>query len=157
MVEITLKVNGEKHRITVMPYETLCDVLRNRLGHTEVKNGCNKGECGACTVLVDGKLVCSCLTLAVRANGKEITTVKGLSADGELHPLQKSFIEHGAIQCGYCTPGMLLAAKALLDRNPGPNEAEVRAAISGNICRCTGYQQIVEAIMAASEEISKQK
>ncbi|RLC69834.1 MAG: (2Fe-2S)-binding protein [Chloroflexi bacterium] len=157
MVEITLKVNGEKHRITVMPYETLCDVLRNRLGHTEVKNGCNKGECGACTVLVDGKLVCSCLTLAVRANGKEITTVKGLSADGELHPLQKSFIEHGAIQCGYCTPGMLLAAKALLDRNPRPNEAEVRAAISGNICRCTGYQQIVEAIMAASEEISKQK
>ena len=152
MVNVTLNVNGQKCEVTVAPYETLCGVLRNKLGFTEVKKGCGEGECGACTVLVDGKPVCSCLMLAVQANGREITTVRGLSADGELHPLQKRFIEHGAIQCGYCTPGMLLVAKALLDKNPNPSEEEVRVAISGNICRCTGYQQIVEAIMATAAE-----
>jgi len=152
MVSIMLNVNGEEYDITVAPYYTLCDVLRDRLGFTEVKKGCGSGECGACTVLVDGKAVNSCLTLAVRANGRQITTVKGLSKDGKLHPLQKKFIEHGAIQCGYCTPGMILAAKALLDSHPHPSEQEVRMAISGNLCRCTGYQQIVEAIMAAAAE-----
>ena len=155
MVNVTLNVNGQKCEVTVAPYETLCDVLRNKLGFTEVKNGCNSGECGACTVLVEGKPVCSCLMLAVQANGREITTVRGLSTDGKLHPLQIKFIEYGAIQCGYCTPGMLLAAKALLDSNPRPSEEEVRMAISGNICRCTGYQQIVEAIIAAAAEMNK--
>ena len=150
MVNATLKVNGKGCDVVVAPYETLCDVLRNKLGFTEVKKGCGEGECGACTVLVDGKPVCSCLMLAVQANGREITTVRSLSTDGKLHPLQIKFIEHGAIQCGYCTSGMLLAAKALLDSNPRPSEEEVRMAISGNICRCTGYQQIVEAIIAAA-------
>ncbi|MBA7659410.1 Nicotinate dehydrogenase small FeS subunit [subsurface metagenome] len=150
MVNVTLNVNDQKCEVTVALYETLCDVLRNKLGFTEVKKGCGEGECGACTVLVEGKLVCSCLMLAVQANGREITTVRSLSTDGKLHPLQIKFIEHGAIQCGYCTSGMLLAGKALLDSNPRPSEEEVRMAISGNICRCTGYQQIVEAIIAAA-------
>jgi len=150
MISITLNVNDNEYEVMVAPYQTLCDVLRDKLGFTEVKNSCYSGECGACTVLVDGKAVCSCLMLAAQADGRKIITVRGLSTDGELHPLQKKFIEHGAVQCGYCTPGMLLAAKALLDSNPQPSEEEVRMAISGNICRCTGYQQIVEAIMAAA-------
>jgi carbon-monoxide dehydrogenase small subunit len=152
MLDITLNVNDKEYEVTVAPYHTLCDVLRDRLGFTEVKNSCGSGECGACTVLVDGKAVSSCLMLAAQANGRKIVTIRGLSTDGELHPLQKKFIEHGAVQCGYCTPGMILAAKALLDSNPQPSEEEVRMAISGNICRCTGYQQIVEAIMAAAGE-----
>lgn len=152
MLDITLNVNDKEYEVTVAPYHTLCDVLRDRLGFTEVKNSCGSGECGACTVLVDGKAVSSCLMLAAQANGRKIVTIRGLSTDGELHPLQKKFIEHGAVQCGYCTPGMILAAKALLDSNPRPSEEEVRMAISGNICRCTGYQQIVEAIMAAAGE-----
>jgi len=152
IINIMLNVNGEERQVAVAPYETLCDVLRDKLGCTEVKSSCNSGECGACTVLIDGNPVCSCVKLAVQADGKEITTVRGLSEDGELHPLQEKFIELGAIQCGYCTPGMLLTAKVLLDSNPNPTEEEVRAAISGNICRCTGYQQIVEAIMAVAAE-----
>ena len=150
MISITLNVNDNEYEVMVAPYQTLCDVLRDKLGFTEVKNSCYSGECGACTVLIDGKAVCSCLMLVAQADGRKITTVRGLSTDDELHPLQKKFIEHGAVQCGYCTPGMLLAAKALLDSNPQPSEEEVRMAISGNICRCTGYQQIVEAIMAAA-------
>ncbi len=152
MHNITLRVNGEPYEVTVAPYHTLSDVLRDKLRLAEVKTSCKNGECGACTVLVDGKAVCSCLMLAVQASGREITTIKGLSTDDELHPLQKKFIEHGAIQCGFCTPGMILAAKALLDNNPHPSEKEVRVAISGNICRCTGYQQIVEAILATADE-----
>lgn len=152
MISITLNVNGEDYEVTVAPYHTLCDVLRDKLGFTEVKKGCGTGECGTCTILVDGKTINSCLMLAVKADGKQITTVKGLSTDGKLHPLQEKFIEHGAIQCGYCTPGMILAAKALLDNDPHPSEEEVRVAISGNLCRCSGYQQIVEAIMAAAAE-----
>jgi carbon-monoxide dehydrogenase small subunit len=152
MITIKIDVNGEAYKVAVAPYHTLCDVLRDRLGFTEVKKGCGSGECGACTVLVDGKAVNSCLMLAVKANGRQITTIKGLSKDGKLHPLQEEFIKHGAIQCGYCTPGMIMAAKALLDSNPHPSEQEVREAISGNLCRCTGYQQIVEAIMAAAAE-----
>jgi carbon-monoxide dehydrogenase small subunit len=150
MISVTLTVNGEEYKVTLAPYHTLCDVLRDKLGFTEVKKGCGKGECGACTVLVDGKAVNSCLMLAAKADGKQITTIKGLSKDDKLHPLQEKFIEYGAIQCGYCTPGMIIAAKALLDSNPQPSEQEVREAISGNLCRCTGYQQIVEAIMAAA-------
>ena len=152
MISITLNINGNEYKVEVAPYHSLCDVLRDRLGFTDVKNSCNQGECGACTVLVDGKLVSSCLMLAVQAEGKKIVTIRGLSKDGELHPLQQKFIEYGAVQCGYCTPGMILAAKALLDENPNPSEDEVRVAISGNICRCTGYQQIVEAIMAAAAD-----
>jgi len=152
MISITLNVNGNEYKVEVAPYHSLCDVLRDKLGFTDVKNSCNQGECGACTVLVDGKPVSSCLMLAVQAEGKKIVTIRELSKDGELHPLQKKFIEYGAVQCGYCTPGMILAAKALLDENPNPSEDEVRIAISGNICRCTGYQQIVEAIMATAAE-----
>ena len=153
MYKITLNVNGEKHELDVTPYVSLADVLRNKLGCTEVKESCGSGECGACTVLIDGTPVVSCLTLAVKADGRQITTVKGVTQDGELHPIQKKFIEHGAVQCGYCTPGMVLMAKVLLEKNPHPTEEEVREAISGNLCRCTGYQQIVEAIMAAAAEM----
>jgi len=152
MINVRLNVNDEEYEVTVAPYHTLRDVLRDKLGFTEVKNSCGSGECGACTVLVDGKLVASCLMVAAQANGRKITTIRGISTNGELHPLQEKFIEHGAVQCGYCTPGMILAAKALLDSNPRPSEEEVRIAISGNICRCTGYQQIVEAIMATAAE-----
>ncbi len=152
MTTITLNVNGVEHEVEVAPHHTLLEVLRDKLGCTEVKNSCNQGECGACTVLVNGKPVSSCLTLAMQADGRKIITARGLAKDGKLHPLQEKFIEYGAVQCGYCTPGMLLAAKALLDENPHPSEEEVRMAISGNICRCTGYQQIVEAIMAAAAE-----
>jgi len=151
MVNIVLNVNGENYEVEVAPYHTLLYVLREELGFTEVKSSCEGGECGACTVLVDGKTVVSCLMPAVQADGKKITTIKGISSDGELHPIQKKFIKHDAVQCGYCTPGMVLSAKALLDNNPNPSEEDVRTAISGNICRCTGYQQIVEAIMAAAE------
>jgi len=155
MFDITLKVNGEEYEISVAPKETLLDVLRVRLDLLDVKCSCNEGECGACTVLLNGKAICSCLMLAVQAEGKAITTIKGIAKFGELHPLQKNFIEHGAIQCGYCTPGMILSAKNLLDENPKPNEEEVREAISGNLCRCTGYQQIVEAIMATGVKVQK--
>jgi carbon-monoxide dehydrogenase small subunit len=128
----------------------LVEVLRERLDRREVKVSCCEGECGACTVLLDGRPVNACMVLAVLANGSEITTIRGLATAEELHPLQESFIEHGAVQCGYCSPGMILSAKALLDRSPDPSEAEVKRAISGNICRCTGYQQIVEAILAVA-------
>lgn len=152
MKNIILNVNGEEYEVSVAPYDTLVGVLRDKLGFTEVKRGCDSGGCGTCTVLVNGQPVYSCLMLAVQAEGKAITTVKGISTNGELHPLQKNFIKHGAIQCGFCTPGMILTAKALLDKNPRPSEEEVREAISGNLCRCTGYQQIVEAILATAAE-----
>ena len=152
MIDIALNVNGEDYQTEVAPYQTLRDVLREKLNFTDVKNGCSEGECGSCTVLIDGNPITSCLVLAAQAQGKKITTARGLAPDGKLHPLQEKFIEYGAIQCGYCTPGMLLSAKALLDSNPNPSKDEVRRAISGNICRCTGYQQIVEAIMAAAAE-----
>lgn len=152
-MDIILNVNGEDHQVEVQAHETLLDVLRNKLGFTEVKNGCEKGECGSCTVLLEGKAVVSCLMLAVKVDRKRITTVKGLARNGGLHVLQKKFIEHDAIQCGYCTPGMLLSAKALLDSNQNPTEEQVRRGLAGNICRCTGYQQIVEAVLAASEEL----
>jgi len=155
MINIKLNVNNEDYQVEVAPYHTLRDVLRDKLGFTDVKNGCNEGECGSCAVLVDGKPVTSCLMLAAQAQGKRITTARGLATDGKLHPLQEKFIDCGAVQCGYCTPGMLLVAKALLDKNPNPTEEEVREAISGNICRCTGYQQIVEAIMATAAEMNK--
>ncbi|MCJ7596248.1 MAG: (2Fe-2S)-binding protein [Desulfobacterales bacterium] len=145
---IELRINGEVREVVVEPRTTLLHALREDLGLTGTKEGCNEGDCGACTVLANGRPVCSCLTLAIEAQGKEIITIEGLDQDGRLHPLQQAFLDHFAVQCGFCTPGMLLSAKALLDRKPQPTEEEVREAISGNLCRCTGYVKIVEAILA---------
>lgn len=144
---VQLKINGESFELAVEPQRTLLEVLREDLGLTGTKSGCDTGECGACTVILDGKAVLSCMTLAVEVQGKGILTIEGISRDGELHPIQRSFVEHGAIQCGYCTPGMILSAKVLLDQVPEPTEAEVRRAIEGNLCRCTGYNKIIEAIV----------
>lgn len=148
---IQLRVNGELHEVIVEPWRTLLEVIRDDIGLTGAKEACSTGECGACTVLLDGKPVNSCLLLAVEARGKDVLTIEGLSQGTRLHPLQDAFIRHGAIQCGFCTPGMLLSAKALLDNNPQPNEKEVREAIAGNLCRCTGYNKIVEAILEAAQ------
>ncbi|WP_309493169.1 (2Fe-2S)-binding protein [Candidatus Hecatella orcuttiae] len=148
---IKLNVNGEDYEVAVKPHWTLLHVLRNELNLTGTKYGCGTGECGACTVLMDGKAVKSCVLLAAQAEGRRIITIEGLAKGPDLHPLQKAFIEEGAIQCGYCTPGMILAAKALLDENPDPTEQEVREAISGNLCRCTGYVKPVKAILAAAK------
>ena len=150
--EIKLKVNGAPYEVFVEPWKTLLDVLREEIGLMGVKSGCEEGECGACTVLVDGKAVNSCLMLAPQAQGKEIITIEGLEGEEGLHPLQQAFVEHFAVQCGFCTPGMILSAKALLDKNPHPTEEEVRVALSGNLCRCTGYVKIVEAVLAASKK-----
>jgi carbon-monoxide dehydrogenase small subunit len=149
--KITLQVNGEAYELLTFPHRTLLEVLRDDLHLTGTKQSCSEGACGTCTTLLDGLPVRSCLLLAVEAQGREITTIEGLSSDGKLHPVQEAFVEHYAIQCGFCTPGMILTAKALLDKNPHPTEEEIRRAISGNICRCTGYAKIVEAIKAASE------
>ena len=150
--QIEIKLNGEWRKAEVTVRETLLDVLRNKLGAKEVKNGCGKGDCGTCAVILDGKAVNSCLTLALQANGKEITTLKGIGTEEKPHPLQKSFVEHGAIQCGFCTPGMIVSAKTLLDQNPKPGREEIREAISGNLCRCTGYKKIVDAIQETALE-----
>jgi carbon-monoxide dehydrogenase small subunit len=147
---LTMTLNGEELTVEVKPSTLLVEVLRDQLELTGTKVACGEGECGACTVLLDGKPVNSCLVPALKAQGREVLTVEGLAPLGELHPLQKAFVEHGAVQCGYCTPGMLMSAKALLDHNPSPTEDEVRLAISGNLCRCTGYAKIVEAILDAS-------
>jgi len=148
---ITLKVNKEVHEVLVEPRKTLLDVIRDDLGLTGAKKACDLGNCGSCTILMDGKPVVSCLILAVDAQGKEILTIEGL-ADGEnLHPIQQAFIDHNAFQCGYCTAGMILTAKALLNRNPSPTKDEIREALSGNLCRCTGYDQIIEAIQAVAQ------
>ena len=149
---IELKVNGESYDVAVNPNRTLLEVLREELGLTGTKEGCDAGDCGTCTVLLDGKPVPSCLVLAVEAQGKDILTIEGLANGPELHPIQKAFVDHGATQCGFCSPGMILTGKALLDRNPNPSEAEVRKAISGNLCRCTGYVKIIEAIMIAAAQ-----
>ena len=149
--EIELKVNGELVKVQVEPRRTLLEVLRENLGLTGTKEACNKGDCGACTVLIDGKPVLSCLSLAIEAQGKDILTIEGLAKGYELHPIQQAFVDYGAIQCGFCTPGMIMSAKALLDKNPNPTEGEIRDGISGNICRCTGYLKIVEAIQEAAK------
>ena len=148
---IQLRINGKAYQVDAEPTRTLLQTIREDLGLTGTKCGCERGECGACTVLVEGLAVNSCLVPVIEAEGKEIYTIEGLALKGRLHPLQESFIEIGAIQCGFCTPGMIMTAKALLDRNPGPTEEEVRREIAGNFCRCTGYEKIVEAILAASE------
>ena len=155
LVEIILNVNKINYKVFIEPQRTLVEVLRDTLGLTGTKKSCSEGECGACTVHMDGRPAASCLVLALDAQGKEITTIEGLSEGEKLHPIQEAFVKHAAIQCGFCTPGMVMSAKALLDENPKPTATEVRKAISGNLCRCTGYQQIVDAILAASQAMPK--
>ena len=156
MYPLTMTLNGKSVTVEVEPFEILVDVLRDKLGLTGTKIGCNEGECGACTVIMDGQAVLSCLLPAMKAQGREVVTVEGLSHDDELHPLQQAFIEKGAVQCGYCTPGMIMSAKALLDENHQPSTEEIEEAMAGNLCRCTGYLQITEAIEAAMESRSTQ-
>lgn len=146
--EINLTVNGVLYQVTIKPTESLLQVIRDRLGLTGTKNSCNVGECGACTVLVDGVPIRSCLMLAMTARNKQITTIEGLAKGGKLHPIQHAFVKHGALQCGFCTPGMIMSAHALLNKNPNPTVDEIKQVIAGNLCRCTGYTKIVEAIHA---------
>jgi len=150
--QLQINLNGQDATVEIQVSDTLAHVLRERLGLTGTKIGCEEGECGACTVLVDGKAVDSCIYPAMKAAGRRVLTVEGLAHNDELHPLQRAFLEHGAVQCGYCTPGVLLSGVALLEQNPHPSEAEVRRAISGNLCRCTGYTKIVEAIKDVSRD-----
>jgi carbon-monoxide dehydrogenase small subunit len=148
---IELRINNDSYDLAVEPQRTLLEVLREDLGLTGAKEACGTGECGACTVLIDGKPILSCLTLAIEVQGKEIITIEGLTGGGDLHPLQKAFIQCGAIQCGYCTSGMILNAKSILDENPKPSREEILKGLEGNLCRCTGYNKIVEAVMEASK------
>jgi carbon-monoxide dehydrogenase small subunit len=148
---VRLRVNGDEMPVGVADRETLLEVLRNRLGLTGTKQGCDLGDCGSCTVLLDGKPAPACLVLAADAEGREITTIEGLASGEGLHPVQRAFHEVGAVQCGFCTPGMILTAKALLDENPRPSRDEIRRALSGNLCRCTGYRKIVEAVESAAQ------
>ena len=153
-ISLRFKVNGEEVQGEFPTHFTLLRALRD-LGFTEVKNGCEKGDCGCCTVFLGGRPVNACLVLAAQANGREVTTIRGLGAPNRPHPLQENFIKYGAIQCGFCTPGMILSAQALLNKNPSPTRAEIREGISGNLCRCTGYENIVEAIEATAKELPK--
>lgn len=153
--EITTTINGRAYSLSISPNQTLLELLRDELGLTGTKCGCEIGECGACTVLLDGEAINACLVLAPQVDGQNIVTVEGLMKDGKLDPLQESFMDHDAVHCGFCTPGMLLSAKALLDANLHPDETEIRTAISGNLCRCTGYVQVVDAIRALTTEATK--
>lgn len=152
-IHVTATVNGDPVEFLADPRETLLDCLRDHLGMTGSKEGCGTGDCGACSVQLDGVLVCSCLVLGVEAEGRSIDTIEGMAAGGDLHPLQRKFIEHAALQCGFCTPGILVAARALLDQNPDPTEQEVRYWLAGNLCRCTGYDKIIRAVMDAAAEL----
>ena len=154
---IELKVNEQVYDLEIAPWRTLLEVIRDRLELIGTKESCSDGHCGACAVLMDNKAVNSCLILAIEAQGKDIRTIEGLAKDGKLHPIQEAFMEHGAIQCGFCTPGMVMATKALLDENPNPSEEEVKKAIAGHLCRCTGYFQVIEAIKAAAEKLAVEK
>ena len=150
---VTATINGEATEFLCEPQQTLLDALRDILNLTGSKEGCGSGDCGACSVIVDGRLVCSCLMLGVEAQGHKIETIESLAVNGQLHPLQQKFLEHAALQCGFCTPGFLVAAKALLDRNPNPDETEIRYWLAGNLCRCTGYDKIVRAVQDAAAEM----
>ncbi len=154
---ISLTINGKACKISSSPNETLLDLMRQRLGLVGTKEGCDTGDCGACTVLVNGKAVNSCLVLAVETNGASVTTVEGMSSDGQLHPLQQAFIDHGALQCGFCTPGMIMAGKSLLEEEPNPTEEDIRLAIAGNLCRCADYVSIMKAISAAGKTLRGRK
>ncbi len=150
---ISAEVNGEPVEFIAGPTQTLLDALRDELGLTGSKEGCSSGDCGACSVILDGRLVCSCLVLAPEAQGRSVQTIEGLAAGGVMHPLQQQFLEHAALQCGFCTPGLLVAAKALLDRNPDPTETEIRFGLAGNLCRCTGYDKVVRAVQDAAAQM----
>ena len=152
-MHVTAKINGDETEFLCDPRETLLDVLRDRLNLTGTKEGCGTGDCGACTVTIDDRLVCSCLILGVEASGKSIETIEGMAKGDTLHPLQKKFVEHAALQCGICTPGILVAAKNLLEKNPDPNEEQVRYWLAGNLCRCTGYDKIIRAVLDAAKEM----
>ena len=152
-IHVSAEVNGDKVEFLGVPRETLLDVLRDRLNLTGTKEGCGTGDCGACTVTIDDRLVCSCLMLGAEANGKSIETIEGMAQGDELHPLQRKFVEHAALQCGICTPGILVAAKNLLEKNPNPSEEQVRYWLAGNLCRCTGYDKIIRAVLDAAKEM----
>ena len=154
---ISAIVNGDPVEFLVEPATTLLDALRDELGLTGSKEGCGTGDCGACSVTLDGRLVCSCLVLAVEAQGRRITTIEGMADGGTLHPLQQKFLEHAALQCGFCTPGLLVAAKALLDVNPDPTEVEARYWLAGNLCRCTGYDKVIRAVMDAAADLRQER
>ena len=156
-VAVSTTVNGDPAEFLCTPGESLLDALRWQLGLTGTKEGCGSGDCGACTVMLDGKMVCSCLVLAVEAEGRSVSTVEGVAEAGALHPVQRQFLEHGALQCGFCTPGFIVAAKALLEVNPDPDESEIRYWLAGNLCRCTGYDKIVRAVSAAAAEMRQER
>ncbi len=153
MDQINISVNGKECELQIKPWATLLDVIREDLGLTGTKEGCGMGECGACTVIMDGQIVNACLILAVEANGKTITTIEGLSNGEDLHPIQQAFVEIGGLQCGFCTPGMVLSTKALLDRNQDPTDDEIRKGLEGNFCRCTGYTKIIESVKDAARKL----
>ena len=151
---LTLDINGRTHRVAVRPYDVLLDVIREDLNLTGTKRGCDMGTCGCCTVMIDGRPILSCLTLAAQAENRKITTIEGIRQNGRLHPLQTAFADFGGSQCGFCTPGIIMAAKAMLDRNPDPSDSEIREGISGNLCRCTGWVKIIEAVKDAAEKVA---
>src|SRR2546426_9731399 len=154
---VTTTINGEPMEFLCEAQQTLLDVLRDDLGLTGAKEGCGSGDCGACSVILDGELVCACLVLAPEAQGRRIETIEGLASGGELHPLQRKFLEHAALQCGFCTPGLLIAAKALLDANPDPTETEARYWLAGNLCRCAGYDKVIRAVMDAAADLRQER
>jgi aerobic carbon-monoxide dehydrogenase small subunit len=154
---LTLTINGQRHEVLTEPHRTLLDVLRADLGLTGTKENCLEAECGVCTVLLDGRTVNACILLAAQCQGREVLTIEGLGREGQLHPLQLAFIDHGSVQCGYCIPAMILSAKAYLDEHPAPSEGQVREALAGNLCRCTGYQKIVDAVLAAARELADRR
>lgn len=156
-LHVTATVNGDAREFLCNPADTLLDVLRDELDMTGTKEGCASGDCGACTVVMDGEMVCSCLVLAAEAEGRSVGTIEGVAEGSELHPVQRKFLELGALQCGFCTPGFIVAAKALLDRNPSPSETEVRYWLAGNLCRCTGYDKIIRAVMDAAAELRQER
>ena len=153
-VHVTTQINSESHEYLCEPQESLLQTLRDTLGMTGTKEGCATGDCGACSILLDGRLVCACLVLAVEAQGKQVTTIEGISGEAGLHVLQQKFLEHAALQCGVCTPGFIVAAKALLDQNPEPSETEIRYWLAGNLCRCTGYDKIIRAVQDAATTLA---
>lgn len=156
-IVVNAQINGDQEDFLCEPGETLLDALRERLGLTGSKEGCGSGDCGACTVILDGEMVCACLVLAAEAEGRQVQTIEGVTEGSALHPLQRKFLELGALQCGFCTPGLIVAAKALVERNPDPGEEDVRYWLAGNLCRCTGYDKVVRAVMAAAAEMRQEE
>jgi len=154
---VSTTVNGDAQQFLCDPDTTLLDALREEMGLTGSKEGCGSGDCGACTVMLDGDMVCSCLVLAPEAEGRQVATIEGVAEGSQLHPVQRKFLEHGALQCGFCTPGFIMASKALLERNPNPSETEVRYWLAGNLCRCTGYDKIVRAVLDAAAELRQER